>query len=278
MYERANAGYYTLDMRPIFERGDPQRPRGHALVYFRAATGSDVVLGSYIVVPPISMDIAKYIPPMFASQMAAMVPSGPSVFPLPPIPERVESLDLIRRLAEARDDDLLDGGTVDASDVQRLLMLMTDLAGEYAGMYTTYAERLPEGADSEATPEALPAVDVDDLLLSVMSESEKVGRVAKMTSTIRYAIEGDDRALLAETTIEMERLGRHLPDQYRVAELVQAAQDPAPDAGRLAELLLQRCYKLAAEEYDTLKALDLEIERLREEAGNRRQETGGEPA
>jgi hypothetical protein len=33
----------------------------------------------------------------------------------------------------------------------------------------------------------------------------------------------------------------------------------------MAELLLQRCYKLAAEEYDALKALDAQIDALQKE-------------
>ena len=252
-------------MQPTFERGDPDRPRGHALVYFRATNDPDLILASYIVVPPISMDLGKYIPPMFAAQMSAMIPSGPSVFPLPPIPEQVESLDFVRRVAAARDDDLLDGGRVDSTDVQRLLMLVSDLAGEYAQLYTRYADRLPE-VEAEPESEALPGVDVDDLLVSVMSDSEKVGRLAKLTGTVRYALEGGDGALLADTVRDMERVARHLPDRYRAADLISAAQDPAPRSGRLAELLLQRCYKLVGEEYSEIEMLDAEIEKLGDEA------------
>lgn len=247
-------------MQPTFERGDSQRPRGHALVYFRASDDPDAVLASYIVVPPITMDLAKYVPPMFAAQMSGLVPTGGlSVFPLPPFPERVESLELMQRLAAAREDDLLDGGTVNASDIQRMLMLVTEIAGEYGRLYTAYIERLPV---EEPAAQALPSVDVDELLTSVMSDTEKVGRLAKLTGTVRYALEGGDAQLTAETVAEMERLGRHLGDQYRVADLVTAAQNRSPEAGKLAQLLLERCYKLAAEQYGDLQALDAEIDRL----------------
>jgi hypothetical protein len=114
---------------------------------------------------------------------------------------------------------------------------------------------LPAGSD----------VDVDELFMSLMSDNEKVGRLAKMTGTVRYAVDGNDQALLDETVREMERIGRHLANRYRVADLITAARNPDPRKGRLAELLLQRCYKLAAEEYDALKALDTEIESLNKE-------------
>jgi hypothetical protein len=101
--------------------------------------------------------------------------------------------------------------------------------------------------------------------MSLMSDSEKVNRLAKMTGTVRYAVEGQDAALLDETVREMERVGKHLAFRYRVADLIAAASDPKPENGRLAELLLKRCYKLAAEEYDELKDLDTEIDALKKE-------------
>jgi hypothetical protein len=247
-----------------FERGSPSQPRGHAVIYFRANGDPTTVLASYVVVPPISMDFSKFIPPMFAAQLPGILPSGPQVFPLPPIPEKVESLAWLQALAESRDDDLIDAGAVDPMDFQRLLSLMTDLAGEYGQLYE---RRSPPTAEREPEPDLSPgqSVDVDELFMSLMSDSEKVGRLAKMTGTVRYAVDGNDTALLDETVQEMERIGRHLANRYRVGELIAAARNREPHSGRLAELLLQRCYKLAAEEYDALKALDTEIESLNKE-------------
>ena len=232
------------------------------MVYFRATADPSQVLASYVVVPPITMDFSRYIPPMFAAQFGGVIPTGPSAFPLPPFPEQLESLAWVQDLAAARGDDLIDGGTVDASDVQRLLLLMTEVAGEYARLYENRAPGRPD-PDAEREPAALPSVDVDELLLSVMTDGEKVEKLARLTGTVRYAVEGGDGTLLDETTREMERVGRQLGDRYRVPELIQAARDPDQRSGRLAELLLQRCFKLAAEEYDALAVLDREIEALR---------------
>ena len=248
-----------------FERGDPKRPRGHAVVYFRASSDPNTVLASYVVVPPISMDFSKFIPPMFAAQLPGILPSGPQVFPLPPIPEKVESMAWVEALAASREDDLINCGTVDPTDIQRLLTLMSEVANEYGNLYESQPP--VEASGPPATTDDSPGggVDVDELLMSVMSDSEKVNRLAKMTGTVRYAVEGKDETLLAETVQEMERVGRHLAFRYRVQELIAAASDPKPESGRLAELLLQRCYKLAAEDYDALKALDAEIDALKQE-------------
>ena len=254
-----------MSMQLAFERGDPKRPRGHAVVYFRAAADPQTILASYVVVPPISMDFSKFIPPMFAAQLPGILPSGPQVFPLPPIPEKVESMAWVEALAASREDDLIDCGSVDPMDIQRLLTLMTEVANEYGKLYEN---RVPFEVDSPrpaSDDSSVPSVDVDELFMSLMSDSEKVNRIAKMTGTVRYAVEGKDEVLLKETVQEMERIGRHLAFRYRVADLIAAASDPKPENGKLAELLLERCYKLAAEEYDALKALDAEIEALKKE-------------
>jgi hypothetical protein len=251
-------------MQLAFERGDPKRPRGHAVVYFRASSDPSTILASYVVIPPIPMDFSKFIPPMFAAQLPGIMPSGPQVFPLPPIPEKVESMAWVEALAASREDDLIHCGSVDPMDIQRLLMLMSEVANEYGKLY----EGRPPIEDTSPSPasndtSSLPGVDVDELFMSLMSDSEKVNRLAKMTGTVRYAVEGKDQTLLADTMQEMERVGRHLAFRYRVADLIAAASDAKPDSGRLAELLLERCYKLAAEDYDALRSLDAEIDALK---------------
>src|SRR5215212_10134374 len=173
-------GWYDPPMRATFRRGDASAPRGHALVFFRDTLDADLIRASYVVVAPIEMDFAKYVPPMFAAQLSGMMPSGPAAIPLPPIPEQVEGLAWVERMADARDDDLLDGGALDASDPQQMMMLASAIAGEYAALWTERAARLAREAPSlaEDEPPALP--DVEDILLSVMSDAERVSRLAKL--------------------------------------------------------------------------------------------------
>src|SRR5205823_9329072 len=103
----------TLSLVLTFRAGDPDRPRGHALVFFRDSESPDDIWATYLIVAPIKMDLGKYIPAAFASQLSGqLAAAGPSAYPLPPVPERYESgLDALERLAELRNDDLIDGGT-----------------------------------------------------------------------------------------------------------------------------------------------------------------------
>lgn len=244
-------------MRARFERGDEAAPRGHALIYFRDTLDPSIVRATYIVVAPIEMDFAKYVPPMFAGQLASLIPAGPAALPLPPIPETVNGVEWLERLAEARDDDLLDGGRIDGASPQQLMLVTAEIAAEYANLWTERATRLAERPTTEPEPAALP--DVDELLVSVMSEAEKVGRLTKLAGTLRYAVQVPDQYLADDTANQIERLGRHLPDSYRVSGLLAAAQQPGPIGDRLLALYVERCYKLAAEDYTELERLDREI-------------------
>jgi hypothetical protein len=254
-------------MRASFERGDATAPRGHALIFFREALDPERLRASYLVIAPIEMDLAKYVPPMFAAQLSGLVPSGPTALPLPPVPEPVESVGWLERLAEARDDDLLDGGSIDPANPQQMMMATSELAGEYASLWAERAARLTEEtAAPEAERAALP--NVEDLLLSVMSDQEKVNRLAKLAGTLRYAVEITDERLAADTVAEMERVGRQLPPSYRLDDLLAAARRPDTSGSRLLELYIERCYKLAAESYDDLERLDRAIAELSPSGGN----------
>jgi hypothetical protein len=111
------------------------------------------------------------------------------------------------------------------------------------------------------------SLDVDNLLLQVMPDREKVGRLARLAGTLRYAIEGGDTRLVDETVGEMEQVGRHLTDKYRSGELIAAARSSEPRGAQLAELYLERCYRLVDEDYAAMADLDSRIEALQSSSG-----------
>jgi len=248
-------------MALTFEFGDPDRPRGHALLYFHSAAGRRV-LATYLLVPPVHFDPARYIPPIFAPRLAAH-PGTVAAFAWPPIPEPVESVAWVRAQARARGDDLLYGGTVAADDPERLLVATHEVLEEYARRCTA---ALAEAVEAEPAPASEPALTPEDeeaLRYLLLAEKERLGELARLTGQLRYALEGGDRHLAAETLHRMGLLGRHLPAKYRIPEFLAAAQLPGDRGRRLAELYLERCYKLCDEEYEALPALDREIEALK---------------
>jgi hypothetical protein len=249
-----------------FRAGDPDRPRGHALVFFRDGEAPGSIWATYLVVAPIKMDLGKYIPAAFATQLAGQLSAaGPSAYPLPPVPEKFDAgLDALERLAELRSDDLIDGGTLRMSDPLHALQPVAEIGSQYAERWTAFIESgLPEGPGTSSELTGSSAVDVDDLLLQVMPDSEKVGRLARLTGTLRYAMGGGDTRLVDETVSEMQRVGRHLTDKYRPTELIESARSADPRAAELAQLYLERCYRLVDEDYAAMADLDTKIDQLK---------------
>lgn len=245
-------------MDPTFERGDRSAPRGHALLYFRSALDPSDVWATYVVVPPIQMDLSKFVPPMFAAQLPMEMPRGPNAFPLPPFPEKVPGVAWLEAVAAAREDDLLNGGSLDTSDLQRMLLGMAEAAQAYATLCGDWANRVP-ASETEALP---TEVDVDDLFYSLMSDQERIGKLAKLLGTLRYAMEGSDLRTIEETAREMEKVARHLDAKYRAAALSAAARQPGEESLRLAQLYVERAYRVAAEDYGALESLDRQITQI----------------
>jgi hypothetical protein len=240
-----------------FRRGAPDRPRGHALACFETADGR--IYATYLVIPPIQIDLAKYMPPMFAGQIPLQAAAELSAMPLPPIPEEVAGgLALIDHLAELRDDDVVSAGAVDPRALDRLLMVAAEAGQAYVALYKAWQARAPaEPALREET-----SYDVDEVLLSLESEHDRIGRLARLVGQLRYALDGGDRRMADEALAEMERVGRTLPEKYRIAELVAAASRAGDEGARLAQLLLERSYKLCQEEYGEVARIEAEIKRL----------------
>ncbi|MCL5108396.1 MAG: hypothetical protein M1401_05965 [Chloroflexi bacterium] len=242
-----------------FERGSSAEPKGHALIYFRTPQDPSAVLASYLIIPPVPMNLARYMPPMFAAGMPAQGVQALGAVPLPPVPEAfADGRGALARLAEARGDDLLDGGTLDPEDAQRGLLLVSEAARQYQQLYEDYLRRLPAPELEEAG-----TVDVSDVLFSLMTERQRLGELAKLAGKLRYAVEGRDARQVAETAREMEALGKHVPEKYRVGEVIAAAQEPGQRGERLSQLYIDRCYRLAEEDYAGLRQIEEEIKKLR---------------
>ena len=66
-----------------------------------------------------------------------------------------------------------------------------------------------------------------------------------------------------QATEEIGVLARHLPDDFQVASLLSVAQDTSQKSSRLAQLYLDRCFRLSAGDIPQAQALEQEIRSLR---------------
>ena len=266
-----------------FEIGDPGRPRGHAILYFRIDTEPDSVYATYVVTLPITADLTKYVPPFLAAQLGA-AGENPlasfSAFAMPPMSELVEGgYDHLVRLANRRNDDLLYGGSMFSYDLARMMESVATAVKSYSDAWAQTAPApaatpaddlaLVGAGPSQGRP-GLPGADADasesdgmgvnEVLWSFMSEADRLGEMGRLVGRLRFAQEGDDADAIADITAEMTALGRQFPAEFNIASLIAAAGDTTAQGARLAQLYLERCYSLSAGDAAQARRLDGEID------------------
>lgn len=250
-------------MTLTYERGDERAPMGHAFLYF-GTRGAQQVLATYIVVAPIPLEVAKYVPPILASAIGTAGASVEAAFlPIPPVPEPME-LGQVLGLAELRDDDVLAGGAAVSQDPTALLEQVVEIGTAYAQAYHDSISRTPRTGDVGAEPEAAvkDSPHVRALLYATLSEAERVAALARELGSLRYGLEGGDPQLVDERLDEIRAIAASLPAKYRADALLTVATRTDPASLRLAQLYLERSYKLSSEDYQALPAIDAEIAQL----------------
>lgn len=255
-----------------FERGSAENPRGHALIYFHNSQDADEILATYLVILPIQVDVSKYVPPFLMNQLGDAGPSELSAFAFPPAPEVVSGVDGLHKLAEARLDDVIYGGSITPGDIGSLLGAVNDAIGWYAELCSEHSERaVPElaggGTDGDGDDDEDDGFSVNDILYDLMSDQDKLGELTQLVGRMRDAVSSGDFALADEIRADVMTLGRHLPENHQVPRLAEAAASAGENAGRLANLYLQRCFHLMAEEYVMLGKVENEIRGIEEERG-----------
>lgn len=254
-------------MAMTFVRGDARRPRGHALIAFRRFPGSDDAYVTYAVVLPVVVDPMKYLPPAFAAQFQGIAGSMQSLdaVPMPPVPEAF-SFALAVGLAERRDDDLVDAGLADASPLglmQQAQEAVRDYADAYrsAGTAESNVPREPSGLGTASTT-ATESADDDAFRWLMMTERGQIDELTRLVGRVRDAVARGSRAEVEPIYETLVRLASTLPLKYRAGELAAGATRVGANGTRLAELYLDRCYKLCSEQYEGLADIDRAIAEL----------------
>lgn len=253
-----------------FELGDADQPRGHAILYARLAGPGERYVATYCVVLPISFSIGKFLPPFLGGQIPVEElgeANSSSPMPIPPMLEDVESLEGLQYLATQRGDDLIDLGVLLISDDNQRLAFAAEAANEYGRAYREGQARWPDepSVARRDSVDATPLTDEDarDVVTSLLPERDRLGELARLISQSRYALEGHDQRQFDDVAGQMRRIAATLPDKYRADQLVAAALRSDPDGATLAELYLQRAYKLLDEDYINIPPIEQRIRKLR---------------
>ena len=260
---RSSTGWSLTALDIVFDSGSKERPKGHALLYFRSSSDPEEIWVTYLVILPISVDVSKYMPPFLMNHVSELGAKELSAFAFPPAPERLESYGALREMANIRGDDIIFAGTVNPSDVPAAMMSINETVQRYAEMYGQVAgASMPLGEKDE---EDSTGLGVSEVLYDLMSESDRLGELTKQVGRLRFAIEGSDAGLIREAEEDIKLLARHLPGNHNVPQLIQAVKSGDKRGAELADLYLQRCFHLVQEEYGKLGEIEERIRELESE-------------
>ena len=250
----------------IFDLGDSNNPKGHALVYFTVSTEPDKVYSSYIVILPLKSDLSKYVPPFLASTLGDIPSDNFTAFSMPPAPEDNYSLQQLRELANMRSDDLINGGSIFSYDVTRLMELANNTVQEYSSAYSdkeiSESDTISIDTQNDLEPTQDTSFDVNTVLFDLMTEKDKLSEVTKLLSKLKFSQDSNDTIMAEETTAELQSISKYLPSNFKISELIRAATNMKPNGLIIASLYLDRCYKIAEEDYESVKKLDEQIDSL----------------
>lgn len=250
-----------------FERGSEDAPKGHAFVYIRSTTDAGEVWASYLLILPITVDVAKYMPPFLMSQIPDEAMQNMSAFAFPPAPEQMESFEQIQRLAEARDDDILFAGAFNTSDLPAMMMAAGDAVQQYTDLYNTTVGQLSV-IDAESADAALDegSVGINEVMYGLMSDSDKLSELTKLVGKLRFAVDSNEQTLMKEAEADIAMLSQHLRFDHKTDRIVDAIKEASDDAARLTMLYVQRCYCIVQEDYIMLGNVEEQITAI--ESGN----------
>jgi hypothetical protein len=204
---------------------------------------------------------------------------------MPPVPEAVGSFVELERLSLLRGDDLVFGGSMFSFDLARMMETATEAVQIYSGLCSdslamnstpaegaaaAISEELRETLQAPPAPEPEPepeeeqdsSLNVNEVLFSFMSESDKLSELSKLLGRMRFAVDGSDQATADEVGAEITVLARHVPENFKVGDLLEAAKDNSERSSQLAKLYIDRCFRLSAGDAGAATKLDAQIQLL----------------
>lgn len=254
-----------------FLRGNPQTPKGHAIFIARSTNDPRVIYCTYCIVPPTPLSLAKYLPSFLAAQLPPeelREAANVNVMPIPPMLEEGSSLEHLQMLADRRDDDLCDIGSINPKDEGARMQRVAEGCQEYGQLYLNYTLTFEQVSSTTPVDQLdqpnvpLDDLDTEELLIQTMTDRERLTELGKLVGVARYALGGHDTSLQQETKRKMQRIAGRLAEKYRGFDLTNAALDPDERGARLAELYLERGFKLLDEEYADIPRIERAIREL----------------
>ena len=222
----------------------------------------------YLVILPIDMDIAKFIPPFMSGPLGKVGNMDMNCIVLPPMPQEAPGLEWLEIIAEQRNDDLICGGTQRLDDVNHIMLVLHSMTESYKALCDSFFDPYHADTETEWADSTVSGISESALgnpnALSYANKSEE-GLLQELTAllgAIRYAVQGSDSKGIEQATSNLRAIAELLPDNRKINTLVKLAVSQFPNADKLAALYLDRAYALFHENYLQVREIEEQISQL----------------
>ena len=239
----------------VFERGTNKSPKGHALLFFTNQDDSSEIWATYLITLPIDVDITKYMPPFLMNNNNQINPSEFKSFAFPPSPEVIGSFNKVQSLAEQRDDDLIDGGSINVKDSANNMMKVNEILSTYLNLCN---DQMTESSELLNEIEPTEESSVNSLMYEFMSVDDRMTELQKLISKLVYATENSEQELIGECENDIESLSKYYPDNHKINKIIEYTKNKK--TSEIAELYYKRCFYLVKENYEKVQEYEKLIE------------------
>ena len=105
---------------------------------------------------------------------------------------------------------------------------------------------------------------INDVVYSLMSESDRLGELTKLVGTLRYSMETGEDTLIKDTETDISALAIYFSETFQINNLLKWAKQKGSSAADITDLYLKRCFHLSKEEYVQLGEVEAKIASLTE--------------
>jgi len=235
-----------------FKLGNKEKPKCHAIVYF---TDNELIFASYVIDFPITGDISKYIPEMFADQIPDQ-DMDKIIFP--PLPEKFEgTIDELINLSSLRSDDLIYGGSISSDEKTLGMSKLSKIANDYSDLCKQYFDQVTLNNllnDSKDNTNKLS--NTETLEINNMQESELLSEVTKIIGNIKFSKDNNEIEAIKLYKKDILKISELVPENRKIKEIISYLDFETENSEKLISAYISRAYSMFNEDYINVKELD----------------------
>ena len=235
-----------------FKLGNKEKPKCHAIVYF---TDNELIFASYVIDFPITGDISKYIPEMFADQIPDQ-DMDKIIFP--PLPEKFEgTLDELINLCSLRSDDLIYGGLINSQEKTIAMSKLSQIANNYSDLCKEYFDQVTlDNLLNDSKNNTSKILNSESLEINSMQESELLSEVTKIIGKIKFSKDNNEIDTIEIHKQEIVKISEILPENRKIKEIISYLDLESQNSEKLISAYISRAYSMFNEDYIKVKELE----------------------